>query len=316
MTHLVYTTTCLAVAAVLLSPSKGAPVVTDKNSQPTALPCVSLRERDGRDGRDGLVGPPGPPGERGPAGPSGSAGAPGKKGPVGSPGERGPAGRPGKDGEQGPKGDSGNSSSNVYSLITPDDVKHARFGNRIQVYETLLDGGSISFDAGETGFNRLMRVTVVEPNVLDDSSRYIVTATISHRNPVSVTADMDLLVSVSDGLSIVGYNLLDKENKGWMDIMSACEGPSAQTFSDRKCVRFKSAKKTKFSPLHTVQIKLGGSLAAFGIGKTVSDVQVVAAHQFSKVLKPSSGVFLELYRGNPIEKFIIDFIEVRLEEET
>ena len=53
-----------------------------------------------------------------------------------------------------------------------------------------------------------MRVTLVEPNVLDDSSRYIVTATIAHRSPVSATADLDLYVTVTDGLFVVGYLIL------------------------------------------------------------------------------------------------------------
>ena len=229
--------------------------------------------RDGRDGRDGLPGPPGSPFLLGKQ-----------------------------------KGD-----SSFHLLITPDDVKNISYSNRIRLYESLSAGSSISFDAGSTTYNRLMRVTLVEPNVLKDSARYVVTATVSHRNPVSVTTDMDLTIAVSDNSSTVGYEIADQANSP--TYMWASEGLSEQILNP-STTTFQSDEQNNYSPLHTVQVKFGGGVGAFGIGKTVSGVNRVAPHQYSKVLKPANGVYVDIYRNHAAERFIIDLIEVRLEKET
>ena len=252
--------------------------------------CAAQPGRDGRDGRDGLPGAPGLQGERGPAG---------------------------KDGERGPKGDSAAvNNSSFYLLITPNDVKFKRYGDRVRLHETQVSGGpSISFNAGQTNRNRLMSVTLVEPNVLDDATRYVVTATISHRSPVSVTTDTDIFLTVSDGIEAVGYIILDKANRNSKDAMWACEGRRQQIFGC-DITKLKSPSITNFSPLHTVQVKFGGHHGAFGIGKTVSNVHVIFTHNFPYIMKPSKGIFLDIYRDHAYERYIIDFIEVRVEKET
>ena len=161
-----------------------------------------------------------------------------------------------------------------------------------------------------------MRITLVEPNVLDDSSRYIVTATIAHRSPVSVTTDMDLFVTVTDGLFTVGYAIFDEVNRKSRDFLKPCEGRSSQIFDHTVCALVKHSGQAKYSPLHTVQVKLGGGHRAFGVGKTVSDVQLLFPHQFQNVLKPEKGLFLDLYRQHTAEQYTIDFIEVKLDKET
>ena len=297
MNHLRYATIscCLAILLTVaphLSQSMGVPPDDGGDKIPESDQCCAAQPgRDGRDGRDGLPGPPG------------------------LQGERGPAGSPGEDGERGPKGDSAAANNDIYLMITPNDVKFKRYGDRVRLHEALASGTSISFNAGSTKYNRLMSVTLVEPNVLDDSARYVVTATISHRNPVSVTTDMDLYVTVSDGVGAVGYLILDEANRNSRNTMWPCEGASGQTF-DRKCTEVKSSSKTNFSPLHTVQVKFGGHHGAFGIGKTVSDVHVIFPHAFPYIFKPSKGIFFDMYRNDAGERYIIDFIELRLEKET
>ena len=81
----------------------------------------------------------------------------------------------------------------------------------------------------------MMRVTLAEPKMLNDSSRYIVTAKISHRHPVSVTRDMDLHLLVSDGVSDVGYVILDESNRGGAAPMVASEGRSAEVLTNYTC---------------------------------------------------------------------------------
>ena len=209
------------------------------------------------------------------------------------------------------------SGSVCYMMITHDDVIYKRKGDRVRLYEPLRSGAtSISFDAGQTDFNRLMRITLAEPNVLDNSARYIVTATVAHRNPVSVTTDMDLYVTVSDGVSAVGYLILDEANRKSNDVMWPCAGPNGQTFVHHNsgCTHLKSQGPKKFSPTHTVQVNFGDHRKA--LGKTVSGVNVISTHNYAFTLKPAKGIFLDIYRHNKGEQYIIDFIEVRLEKET
>ena len=291
---------CLAVLAA----------VSGQTPPPYPMPqndpcCAAQPGRDGRDGRDGLPGPPGPPGD----------GLPGPSGPPGDrlPGPPGPPGTPGV-GVQGPPGSPGENDSDIsYMLITPNDVKNKRYGNRIRLHEPLSTGESISFAAGKRRNNRLIRVTLAEPNVLNKTARYVVTATISHRNPVSVHTDMDLNVVVSDGSSGVGYSFPDQNSS---KIMYAAEGRSLEDiFVHNLDIPF-GTTAFKYSPLHTVQVKFGGNLKAFGIGKTVSDVNRIGTHQYSKTLNPAKGVYLDLHREDKHEQFNIEFIEVRLERET
>ena len=294
MKHLRYATIscCLAILLTVaphLSQSVG---ITPPDDEPEPDQCCIRAPKPGRDGKDGQDGLPGPPGLQG---------------------ERGLAGSPGKDGERGPKGDPAVNDDDIYLMITPNDVKFKRYGDRVRLHETLAIGTSISFNAGSTTYNRLMRVTLVEPNVLKDSARYVVTATVSHRNPVSVTTDMDLTITVSDDSSAVGYEIADQANSPIY--MWASEGLCGQILKP-SITTFKSDEQNKYSPLHTVQVKFGGGVRAFGIGKTVSGVNRVAPHQYSKVLKPANGVYVNIYRNDAAERYIIDFIEVTLEKVT
>ena len=135
---------------------------------------------------------------------------------------------------------------------------------------------------------------------------------------MSVTTDMDLYVTGSDGVSAVGYLILDEANRKSNDVMWPCAGPNEQTFVDHNsgCTQLKSQGPTKFSPPHTVQVKFGGHDKAFGIGKTVSGVSVMFTHNYAFTLKPAKGIYLDIYRHNKGERYIIDFIEVKFEKET
>ena len=293
---------CLALLTAVFGQIPHIPPIHPEN-----VPCcAALPGRNGRKGRDGPPGSPGLPAVQGPPG-SLANGLPGPPGPPGE-GLPGPPGSPGAE-LSGPRGSPG--YNDVYMLITPDDVRNKRYGNRIRVYEPLSAGTSISFDAGNTTYNRLIRVTLAEPNVLSNTDRYVFSATISHRNPVSVEADMDLIITVSDGHHAVGYVISDQANSPI--IMFAAEGPSRQVFVhslSEHTVAF------QYSPLHPVQVNFGGNLKAFGVGQTVSDVNRVATYQYSKTLKPAEGVYLDLHREHKPERYIIDFIEVTLEKVT
>ena len=301
MKYFVYATTYLALLTVQLSLSQSI-------TKPTAPCCVAQPGRDGRDGRDGVAGPSGERGPAGTRGPEGPSGAPGKQGPSG---ERGPPGA------QGPPGTKGESPFSFHLLISPDDIKYNRHGGRIRFYETPSVGASISFGTGTTRFHRLMRVTLAEPNMLNDSAQYIATAKISHRHPKSVTSDMDLRLVVSDGISAVGYEILDEENRQAQPPLMACEGlSSTEVLTNLKTSSGQNPGKIKYSPYHTMQVQFSGNQRAFGIGKAVSNLHFIHAYQFSRSLKPKRGIFLDLYRDHPPENYIIDFIEVTLERES
>ena len=264
------------VYLAILAVARALAVSGNGQSEPTDI-CRA--GRDGRDGRDGQPGPPGPPGP------------------------------PGKGFVQRKTG-----NSSIYMLITRQDVKNEKSSNRVRLYESLSAGTSISFDAGSTTYSRLMRITLVEPDVLDNADQYVVTATIAHRNPVSPSTDMDLSITVTDDQSAVGYEIADQSNSPtytW-----ASEGLNKQILNPTITAYKSTWPVNYYSPLHTVQVKFGGGAKAFGILKTVSNVNTLASHQYSKTLKPSKGVYVDVYRNDPAEKYIIDFIALILEKET
>eukprot|EP00118_Oscarella_pearsei_P018528 m.189928 g.189928 ORF g.189928 m.189928 type:complete len:286 (+) comp39425_c0_seq2:795-1652(+) len=241
--------------------------------------------RDGRDGRDGRSGPPG--------GPAGPAGEPGKPGPRGETSQ----------------------NTDFYALITADLLKSTRLNNLTQIDENPHLSSFITFKPGNKDTNRLMRVTLAEPGVLSNSDQYVVTATVSHRSPISVTTDMDIYVTISDDISTIGYMILDAANSFGKGNMRACEGTLGQisTHSGR-CVIERSAGQTKFTEYHTVQIKFGADRQTFGVGRAISGV--VFPHQFVRKLQPASGIHLDIFRDHKAEQYIFHFVEVRLEKET
>ena len=238
--------------------------------------------------------------------------------PTGADGRDGKDGRSGRPGPPGPPGDGimqeMKDDSSVYMLISRQDVKNERYGKRIRLYESLSAGASISFGTGNTTYSRLMRITLVEPDVLMNSDQYVVTATIAHRNPVSPNTDMDLSVTVTDDEFAVGYEIADQSNSPtytW-----ASEGLNKQILNPTITTYKSTWPVNYYSPLHTVQVKFGGGAKAVGILKTVSNINVLATHQYSKALKPSKGVYVDIYRNDPPEKYIIDFVELRFQKET
>ena len=137
---------------------------------------------------------------------------------------------------------------------------------------------------------------------------------IFYPTPENATKSIDLIVAVSDGVFAVGYELINPRDEP--EFLYAFEDLSGEFF-DPHLYSFSTEEYIEYSPLHTVQVNLGGAIEAFGIGKTVSDVNRMGAYEYSKTLKPSQGVYLEIY-GNKLEQEIIDFnfIEVRLQKET
>ena len=123
-----------------------------------------------------------------------------------------------------------NRNDSFYMLVTLNDVRNKRYGHRVRLYQPLSAGTSISFDAGNMDFKRLMKITLVEPLVLSETARYVATVTISHRNSVNVTTDMDPIVTVSDGQFVLGYQFVDQGDSP--KFMYAAEGRSGHTFED------------------------------------------------------------------------------------
>ena len=158
-------------------------------------------------------------------------------------------------------------------LITSDEVENKRYGNRAR-----------SCDTVNATYDQFIKVTLAEPYVLNDSARYVATATIFHPTPQNATKSIDLIVALSDGVFAVGYELINPRDEP--EFLYAVEDLSGEFF-DPHLYSFLTEEYIEYSPLHTVQVNLGGAIEAFGIGKTVSDVNRMGAYEYSKTLKPS-----------------------------
>lgn len=198
------------------------------------------------------------------------------------------------------------------ALLTPIWLR-----DNAQIYEPVtISNEALLINNGPVDRNRLIRVRLVKPGVLRDERRYIVTIITSHVSPVSPTTDKDLEVYVSDGANAVGHLILDQANFAADAPIWSCQTVSGPV-SSRTCVRSSVRVSTASKPAEVVTAvhNVGGNQPAAGEAHAAYDRDISVFHTYTKTLRPSRGLYLEVYRDHKAEKYLIRFIKVKVEEE-
>lgn len=190
-------------------------------------------------------------------------------------------------------------------------VAHASYIDGSRGYTT----EQITFHAGGAGrWGALFKVPMIPVNELQNSSALTVKFVVSTNVTIGSTdSDSDLIYGVSDGISFVGFETLDKNNyKGNFPPCYGSEGVSfGSRLKDYKRVSSLLPKPSdSFYPGQVI-----GTLSLnerWGSCYTAHDGGFAKTAVYSKRLNLSKGLTFEVYKDHKGERIGIKFIEVTI----
>ena len=165
----------------------------------------------------------------------------------------------------------------------------------------------IEFPSG-VQFERMLRQQLVPPNVLSSTDSVAITITIAMDTQVANSADHDLQIGISDGASFVGFVAPDKDNYPSISpcvlreadistgILQNGAGGSGPLVASRR-----------YSGEIRIQIK---PTEKWGSCHTEHDEGYTNIANYRRLLDLTKGLYLDMYRQGPLEKYRIKYIVV------
>ncbi|KAL9965819.1 hypothetical protein ACROYT_G029675 [Oculina patagonica] len=170
----------------------------------------------------------------------------------------------------------------------------------------------MTFNAGPTHFERLLRVPLVAAGVLADNTPLTVEITVAVDASIGQNEDSDPNFGLSDGTDFIGFEAVDPENYNKWAPCTGSQAMSGGTFSSFKYLNKMTSLIPRDSPYQdqfVFTIKLdqpwGSCFTAHGKGYTNSV-------EYSKQLLISQGLALEVYKGVRNERVGIKLIKVTI----
>jgi hypothetical protein len=170
----------------------------------------------------------------------------------------------------------------------------------------------LTFDAGSSIHAALLKVHIIPADVLEDSSPATVKIVGSMDEDIGKEEDSDPKYGVSDGVSFLGFETVDKLN--YKDRFAPCfgiEGTSGNSLTGtREISRFSPKPNDSFyDGQFVITLKLNEPWSSC---YTAHDGGFVKTAAYNKRLLLSKGLALEVYKHNKNERVGIKFIEVTL----
>ena len=168
----------------------------------------------------------------------------------------------------------------------------------------------ITFNAGSVMEAALLKIPLVAPGVLEDSTRITMEITAVHDVTIGNTFDSDARYGISDGSRFVGFEVCDKGN--YLD-HSPCYGvegiPGASFLSSIRHIEYKSPRTndSRYPGQIVLTLKLYERL---GLCQTAHDGGFTKVTGYSHRLMLSKGLSLEVYKGDSEERVGIKYIKV------
>ena len=200
------------------------------------------------------------------------------------------------------------------AMLTPRAIlDHAHAGEPF----SLTAKGELLFKSGTVPYSRLLRIPLAKPGRLNKYGAIVVDVIVSHRSPISPTADMDPHFMLSDGISAVGLKVKDAANFKSFSPIFAIEGVSGPK------LRFPSPTVEDFrvtsgpATVHNLHFRLEPQRPAECFAHASYDREISLYHQYSRVLHPERGLYIEVYRDDEIEEqFLFSFFKIHAQVES
>ena len=192
--------------------------------------------------------------------------------------------------------------------MTPSWLKaHASFFDQLPSSTT----EQLTFKAGSLDDAALLKVPIISPNVLEDSSLVTLKIVVSMDEDIGNNEDSDPRYGVSDGVSFLGFETADKNTYRYPGFAPCygIEGTSGNSLTGWRTIGEKSPKPNdSFYPgQFVITLKLNEH---WGSCYTAHDGGFVKTAAYNKRLLLSKGLTLEVYTEDQSEKVGIKFIEV------
>ena len=181
---------------------------------------------------------------------------------------------------------------------------HASYINRLLSSTT----EQLTFNEGPLDAAALLKVPIIPADVLEDSSLVTLKIVVSMDKGIAEKEDSDPTYGVSDGVSFLGFETVDKLNyQSGTPPCFGVEGISGDSLTGRRHTNPLSPRPNdSFYPGQFV-ITLNEH---WGSCYTAHDGGFVKTATYNKRLLLSKGLTLEVYKGDKSEKVGIKFIEV------
>ena len=183
---------------------------------------------------------------------------------------------------------------------------HASYVDRLRSSTT----EQLTFTAGSSDNAALLKVPMIPADILEDSIPVTLKIVVSMDEDIGKTEDSDPMYGVSDGVSFLGFETVDKltYDRGLAPCFGI-EGTSGNNLTERRPISESSSKPNdSFYPGEfVITLKLN---ERWGSCYTAHDGGFVKTAAYNKRLLLSKGLTLEVYKGQKEEKVGIKFIEV------
>ena len=171
----------------------------------------------------------------------------------------------------------------------------------------------ITFTRGAAlGRALLLKAPLVDAGVLSDETPLTVEITLATDVSIGQNEDSDPWYGLSDGTNFAGFVTPDKTNYAYTAPCFGVEGTSGASISARQTIAKSSPKPTDnfFPEQFEITLKLDKQ---WGSCFTTHDEGFTKTAQYSKRLKLSQGLALEVYKGNNKEERVgIKYIKVNI----
>ena len=157
-------------------------------------------------------------------------------------------------------------------------------------------------------YQRALQVQLVAPNILSSNDSVTITLTAAVDTTIPDSADHDIILGVSDGMSFIGFHIHDKSNYNHLSPCIKFEGDIVNGALKNKVQGSGSLViSRKFSSKIAMQIKPSEQ---WGSCHTEHDGGYVNVQNYQPSLNLSKSLYFEFYRDHATEKYRIKYIVV------
>ena len=189
----------------------------------------------------------------------------------------------------------------------------------LQAHASYIDGyrsianDQITFRGGSSLFNALLlKVPLVNAADLKDETSLTVEITIANDVSIPQSADSDVMCGLSDGTNFIGFAMYDPRNYQFGSApcfgMEATPGPSLNN-TQELAINFPKPSEKFYPDEFVFTLKLDISR---GWCFTPHDGGFTKTAEYSKRLKLSQGLSLEVYKNHQHERVGIKYIKVTI----
>ena len=167
----------------------------------------------------------------------------------------------------------------------------------------------LTFKPGSLSSAALLKVPITPADTLGDSSLITLKIVVSVDEDIGKNEDSDPRFGVSDGVTFIGFERVDKTTPAYYSPCFGVEGTSGKSLTGRKDINLNSPTPNIYTGQFVITLKLN---EGWGSCSQAHEGGFVKTAAYKKRLLLSKGLTLEVYKDGKSERVGIKFIEVTM----